>query len=147
MATREERIALLVEAVGADIKALKAANGDLNALNTTAKTNLVNAINEIYTLANKPPEVTTDSLNTAISALRDELKAGAGAALDTFKEMADALGNDPNYATTIANGLAKRVRVDAAQTFTIEEKLQGCNNLGLGNPDTDFVAVYNTAKA
>ncbi|MGY0522882.1 hypothetical protein ACW0JY_38055, partial [Pseudomonas aeruginosa] len=61
--------------------------------------------------------------------------------------LADALGNDPNYAATIAEALGKRVRVHAAQTFTTAEKLQGCQNLGVGDAEQDLAAVYNAAKA
>lgn len=43
--------------------------------------------------------------------------------------------------------MSKRVRVDAAQTFTTAEKLQGCNNLGIGDPEHDFLGDYATAKA
>ena len=59
----------------------------------------------------------------------------------------DDLGNDANFATTIATQMDKRVRVDAAQTFTVAEQAQGCANLGIGNLDTDLLAVYTTAKA
>ena len=59
----------------------------------------------------------------------------------------DDLGNDTNFATTIATQMDKRVRVDAAQTFTVAEQVQGCANLGIGNPDTDLLAVYTAAKA
>ncbi|WP_334046550.1 hypothetical protein [Burkholderia cepacia] len=37
--------------------------------------------------------------------------------LDTLKELADALGNDPNFATTIINALAQKAAIDS-QTFT-----------------------------
>lgn len=82
------------------------------------------------------------SINTAVAQLIDN----SPSALDTLKELADALGNDANFSTTIANQMGVRVRVDAAQAFTAEQQLQGCNNLGLGDPTTDFVAVYNIAK-
>ena len=59
----------------------------------------------------------------------------------------DDLGNDANFATTIATQMDKRVRVDAAQSFTVAEQAQGCANLGIGNLDTDLLAVYTTAKA
>ena len=49
--------------------------------------------------------------------------------------------------TTIAKQIDNRVRVDAPQTFTAAEQAQGCANLGIGNPNTDFVAAYNAAKA
>lgn len=164
MATRQERIKLLAEAIAADIKSIKNNSGDLTSLSTVAKTSLVAAINEIFGLANTAQtSVDTliddtatngnttkawsadkiyDELTAAIDSLRTELKAGAGEALDTFKELANALGDDPNFATTIATAMAKRVRVDAAQTFTVAEKLQGCENLGLGDPDHNFVTDY-----
>lgn len=37
--------------------------------------------------------------------------------LDTLKELADALGNDPNFATTIVNALAQKAAIDSP-TFT-----------------------------
>ncbi|KVC53253.1 hypothetical protein WI72_21740 [Burkholderia ubonensis] len=42
-----------------------------------------------------------------------ELVGQSPAALDTLKELADALGNDPNFATTITNELAKKVPIDS----------------------------------
>lgn len=169
MATRAERIKAVVQAVGADIKALKIADGDLSALTTTNKANLVEAINEVMVLASAPAPASgvqiddaavsgrTDvtysvnkilaSIESAKLALKNELTNGAGAALDTLKELADALGNDPSFAATMATALGKRVRVDAAQVFTALEKKQGAENLGLGDPDYNFVADYTAAKA
>lgn len=156
--------------------------GDIGALDTSDKSDLVSAINEIF---NRPSggasiddtapaadkvyssqkvvaaiaALINDSVpGTAtaysgskvvalISALRDELVNGAGAALDTFKELQDAIGNDPTFAQTIATQMSKRPRVDSAQTFTTAEKLQVCTNMGIGNPEVDLVAAYNAAKA
>ncbi|WP_177316651.1 gp53-like domain-containing protein [Burkholderia ubonensis] len=42
-----------------------------------------------------------------------ELVGQSPAALDTLKELADALGNDPNFATTITNELAKKSAIDS----------------------------------
>ena len=106
---------------------------DAAATNALTKTYSVNKINT--------------ALTTAIDALRTELKNGAGAALDTLKEPQDAIGNDPTFAATLATQMSKRLRFDAAQTLTVPEQLQACTNLGLGNPDTDFLAAYTTAKA
>jgi hypothetical protein len=47
----ENRITVLAQSIAADIKLLKAAQGNLNVLNTTAKTSLVAAINEVLQLA------------------------------------------------------------------------------------------------
>ena len=165
MATRAERIKALVVAVAADIKALKLADGDLTALTTANKTSLVGAINEIKQLIGQPSGAQINDLATngatdvvwsadkvfdeiaaAKLALKNDLTNGAGAALDTLKELGDALGNNPSFAADIATALGKRVRVDAAQTFTALEKKQGCENLGLGDPDYDFVADYTAAK-
>ncbi|KVM69845.1 hypothetical protein WJ61_22430 [Burkholderia ubonensis] len=42
-----------------------------------------------------------------------ELVGQSPAALDTLKELAEALGNDPNFATTITNELAKKAAIDS----------------------------------
>lgn len=49
------------------------------------------------------PEVTS-----AIQQAIESLVASSPAALDTLKELADALGNDPNFATSITNALASK---------------------------------------
>ena len=78
---------------------------------------------------------------------------GAGAALDTLNELADALNNDPNFAATIATEIANRVRYDAAQALSEPQKAQARVNIGaqaasdVGDTDRDFVGDYNTAKA
>lgn len=55
----------------------------------------------------------------------------APGALDTLKEFADALGNDPNFAATISTALGNRLRVDAPQTLTTGQKSQAAANLGV----------------
>ena len=158
MATQQERITALAQAIAADIKLLTVNQGTLTALTTTDKTSLVNAINELKssianatnindTSTSKSATWSSDKINTSINNAVSALVNGAGTTLDTLKELANALGNDANFSTTIATQMGKRVRVDAAQTFTVAEQAQGCANLGIGNPDTDFVAAYNTAKA
>ncbi len=161
----ETKIIALAQAIGADIKDLRTKQGDLTALSTTAKGNLVAAINELYGLLGSSGAVIDDnagdgatsvtwsankifdSIAAASAALKNELVDGAGAALDTLKELADALNNDPNFAATIASEIANRVRYDAAQTLTAAQQLQACQNIGVGNPERDFVADYTTAKA
>lgn len=157
MATQQERITSLAQAIAADIKRLTTSQGTLTALTTTDKTSLVNAINELKTAIAKTTNIndastsasatwSSDKINTSINNAVAALVNGAGTTLDTLKELSGALGNDANFATTIATQMGKRVRVDAAQTFTVAEQAQACANLGIGNPDTDFVAAYNTAK-
>ena len=158
MATQQERITSLAQAIAVDIKRLTTSQGTLTALTTTDKTSLVNAINELKTAIANATNIndastsasatwSSNKINTSINNAVSALVNGSGTTLDTLKELANALGNDANFAATIATQMGKRVRVDAAQTFTVVEQAQGCANLGIGNPDTDFVAAYNTAKA
>jgi len=77
---------------------------------------------------------------------RVQLIVGAApAALDTLTELADALGNDPDFAATITGLLANKVDFSVAQTLTAPEQLQACQNIGVGNPENDFVATFTTA--
>lgn len=232
MATQAERISALATAIGADIKNINLTTGLTSNLTTTAKNNIVAALNEVnqlakdaITAANNATGIddsvtssektwSSDKINTEINTAKnligdttqltnfggsttvDIIKAltylnaqissalnnigakindssnnstsetwsankiytsiadavsglvnNSPAALDTLNELATALGNDANFSTTIATQMGKRIRVDAAQTFTAIEQAQGCENLGIGNPDTDFTTVYNTAKA
>ncbi|QAU06242.1 hypothetical protein SEA_RICKMORE_7 [Gordonia phage Rickmore] len=79
------------------------------------------------------------------------LVGGASATLDTLKEIADALGGDANFATTMSTALGNRLRVDSAQTLTETQKAQGRTNLDvyskteIGNPENDLVAVFEAA--
>lgn len=162
MATLEARVIALAQAVAADIKQLGLNDGSLAALNTTAKNNLVAALNEVLAYAqsiagggaaiNDATTATTSvwsssKTNSAIAAAVAAVVASSPATLDTLNELAAALGNDPGFATTIATSLANRVRYDAAQSLTLSQQQQACANIGVGDPDHNFVTDYNTAKA
>lgn len=69
---------------------------------------------------------TTAFVQAALSALVN----GAGGALDTLKELADALGNDPNFATTITNGLAGKLS-KASNLSDLTDAAAARTNLGL----------------
>lgn len=71
----------------------------------------------------------------------------APAALDTLDELAAALGDDANFASTVTTALANRLRFDAAQTLTSPQKAQGQANLGVVTSTVDFAANFNTAIA
>jgi len=86
-----------------------------------------------------------------ISAAVAALVNSSPAALDTLKELADALGGDANFATTVNTALGNRVRFDAAQTLTAPQQVQARANIGaiaaadVGNPDTDFVTLFESS--
>lgn len=161
--TTEQRIIALAQSIGTDIKELTTKQGDLTSLSTTAKGNLVAAINELHALVGSSSTINDaatngnvtqtwsadkiyDTIEDAKLAVKNELQAGASAALDTFVELQTALNNDPNFASTIATGLGNRVRFDAAQTLNTAQKLQACENIGIGNPDHNFLTEYEAAK-
>lgn len=157
----EARFVALVNAIGGDIKQLNLQQGSLDALTTTAKGSLVAALNELKAAVDgagggavindgaSGTETTWSSSKIAgqITAAIDALVAASPGTLDTLAELADALGNDPNFATTIASQVAARIRFDAAQTLTVLQQAQACANLGIGNPERDFVSDYTAAKA
>ena len=80
-----------------------------------------------------------------------DLVNGSPGALDTLKELADSLGGDPNFSTTVSTALGNRIRVDAAQAFTEPQKAQGRANIDvyskteIGDPETNLVAVFEAA--
>ena len=67
-------------------------------------------------------------VNTQISAVIDT----APGTLDTLNELAAALGDDPNFATTISTALGNRLRIDtAAQGLTGTQQSNAIANLGI----------------
>ena len=146
MATLEQRLSLVIQAIGADIKILKTAKGDLTALSTTAKGNLVEALNEIFTLANT--KASSTDITSAIDSLKTEIMGtGVPEALNTLKEIATYIQSDETLGVSLSTAITKRVRFDDIQTLTTPEKLQACTNIGVGNPDVDLVAVFNASLA
>ena len=162
MSTLIVRISDLATRMATECKSLRTlvnANGaDLSALTTTQKSSLVAAINELKTAVDNAGSSITISDSTSsttqvwssskvaseITAAKNALTNGAAAALDTLSELASALGNDANFASTITTALGYRLRFDAAQTLTSGQKTQACTNLGVGEPDTDFVTTFNS---
>ena len=170
-------ISNLATAIGTDVKATNAKIGNLGALTTTAKGDLVAAVNELKssiagagasindTVTNTSSVWSSSMTNSAINAAVTALVNSSPAALDTLKELSDALGGDASFAATMTTALGNRVRYDAVQTLTGPQQAQARSNIGasnvaigtaagtaadaalVGDTNTDFVAAYNTAKA
>lgn len=178
------RLGDLITAIGTDYKQIRtwitgSSSGSLTSLTTTDKTSLINAVNELNakvpaaatssaagivelaTLAevatgtDTTRAVTVAGVRQERAALKNEiLGAGVPGALDTLDELAAALGDDANFASTITTGLANRVRVDTAtQGLTATQQANARANIAavgtadIGNPDADLVALYVAAKA
>lgn len=170
MSTLTTRITDLATRIATENKSLRTLiNGNastLSSLNTTSKTNLVSALNEVLGIANTALSSGGVSINDAsttsttetysVAKIRDlvttsisALTSGAPAALDTLDELAAALGDDANFASTVTTALGNRVRVDASQGLTTPQKAQARANIDaygsveIGTPDTDFVSTFN----
>jgi len=160
----QTRIAALISAVGGDIKTLTNRIGTLSGLNTSNKTNLVAAINEVKAVADAASGTTPGAtindtaastatvysstktlseINAAITALVN----GAPGTFDTLKEIADELANTDTALDGLLTSVANRVRYDAAQALTTAQQKQASENIGVGDPEVDLVALYTTAKA
>jgi phage-related tail fiber protein len=162
MSTLQARITDLATRMATECKSLRTLintnASDLSALTTTQKGSLVAAINELksaidgagssITISDSTTSTTqvwsSSKVASAIQTAKDELTNGATSALDTLAELAAALGNDANFASTVTTSLGYRLRYDAAQTLTAAQKTQACANLGVGEPDTDFVSTFNS---
>ena len=74
---------------------------------------------------------TTAYVSTAIS----NLVNGAGSALDTLKELADALGNDASFSTTITTSIGGKL-AKASNLSDLTSASTARTNLGLGTIST-----------
>jgi hypothetical protein len=84
------------------------------------------AASTYVTQASAASYASTSYVDTAIS----NLVNGAGAALDTLKELADALGNDASFATTVSTNLGNK----ADRTLSnLTDNGTARTNLGLGS--------------
>lgn len=157
------RLTALAQAVGADVKTLIAAQGNLATLSTTAKTNLVAAINELVVAIGAGAEILDTAgagdtahtwsadkiiaaLDTAKAAVKSDLLGSADAAHDTLGELMTALGDADTALAGLLTAVGNRVRFDAAQALTAPQQAQACANIGVGDPETDLATVYTLAR-
>lgn len=186
--SKSDIVSALNEIVSKEISNANAI-GTLASLGTSAKGNLVASLNEVRTalyaidltslindtavsgVVNKT--FSADKIISLVAAAVASIVDSSPTALDTLKELATALGNDPSFATTIATSLGNRVRVDAVQTFTSVQQDQGRSNISaasissvtaaqaaadaaaatanatntaIGNADRDLAQAYAAAK-
>lgn len=157
----QTRIEALATAIGTDVKTILANQGSLAALSTTAKSSLVAAINEVKASIGSGGGVSINDSSTtsttetwsaskstaAIAAAVSGLLGGASSAFDTLKELQDAIASDETSISGLLTAVGNRIRFDASQTLTSGQITTACTNLGVGEPETNFVATYTTAKS
>jgi len=163
--SQEAKLIALAQAVAGDVKLLRNRIGDMTSLPTTAKDTVVNAIIELYGLLGSAGAVIDDTagngatavtwsadksfdmIEAAKAAVTNSLLGGAGAAFDTLKELQDLLVNDEGLITALTLKVGEKVSFAEVQTLTASQRLQACQNIGIGDPESDLVTAYNTAKA
>ena len=137
------RITALINSIATDIKDVYAKIGTLSSLQTTTKSSLVGAINEIKSsgglqINDSTPSVSTTFSGTAINSkiatakteVKNEILGSASAAYDTLQEIQAQMEADDTAAASLTTAVGQR------PTYT-----------ETGNLDTDLVQLYNTAKA
>lgn len=109
---------------------LKASQSDLEAYMNATDTKVSELEEKIGNVPTKVSELENDlgfqneaqvdgKIKEAIDARIQEVVAAAPEALDTLKELADALGNDPDFAGTVTTELAKKA--NSIDVYTKEE--------------------------
>lgn len=173
MASIQDEIDLAFVETGSQLKQLRALTGLLASLTTSTKNSLVDAINEVNAKTASAGAAIDDStartttvyssskvvsaISDARASLKAEILGGAGATVDTLKEIADLLASsdldDDTAISALTTGLGNRVRFDAAQTLTAAQKAQANANIGavslvqLGDPTHSYKAVLVAALA
>ena len=159
MASLATRLTDLATRIATELKAHKTfINGnaaDLTSLTTTNKTNLIAAINEVKALAGASSSISDGStatgttwssqkINDYVATQFTALLGGAAAAYDTLAELQAQLQSDDTDISGLLTAVGNRLRFDAVQNLSAVQKTQACSNLGIGEPDTDFVSTFNT---
>lgn len=126
--------------------------GTLSSLTSTDKSSLVAALNELKAIvsgmgagvaindsATSGSSVWSSSkTQTQITAAITALINGAPGAQDTLAELAAQI-------TALAAADNSLLSFGASQTLTTPQKLQGCTNLGIGDPDWNYVTALDAA--
>ncbi len=110
---------------------------------------------EVSTGTDATRAVTSEGVRQERVALKAEiLGSDVPLALDTLEELAAALADDAAFSVTVTNSLANRVRADTdtqglttAQQDNARINIAAAGSVELGDPETDLVALYDTAKA
>jgi len=141
----ESKISLLVQKITHAINSVQSSVGNTSSLPTLDKANLVAALieikNEIDALSTAQQNLINDAIianNKAWSSYKidqeivnaiADLIDGAPEWLNSLKELATALQNDPDIITSLSSMIDKRVAVDSVQSFSSVEKTQGRANI------------------
>lgn len=157
--TTEQRLIALAQAIGTDIKGLIATRGNLDNLFGSSKSNLVEALNELFYLIGDAQEIHDASLPTSLSTTysankinalvaqaKNDILGGASSAYDTLLELQNMLIGDDTAISGLLTAVGNKIDYTVSQSLTTPQKLQACSNLGIGDPDHNFITDYTTAR-
>lgn len=126
--------------------------GTLSSLTTTDKASLVAALNEVKSLIPVAAAVIDDAatstgstwsstkIQNQITAAITALVSGAPGAQDTLSELAAQI-------TALAAADGSLLSFGGPQTLTTPQKLQACENLGIGDPAHNYVTAIESNLA
>lgn len=143
-AWRAAREAARLAALAADLEALGFAGGIVGGILNSPEFTGTPTAPTAADGTNTTQISTTQFVNTAISQAIANLVSTSPAALDTLYELAAALGNDPEFATHVADALGVRLRFDVAQALSGAQQIQARANLGLGSMAVQSASDYLT---
>ena len=132
--------------IASEFKKDRAKIGDLSTLATTSKTNLVAAINEVLAGGGGPGgggDVTTAQMNAAIATAVASLVDTAPGTLDTLNELAAAIGDNPNFSTTMTNLIATKANSADVVLLTGNQTVAGTKTFSSSPvvPDNAFTVA------
>ncbi len=133
------------------INTLNTRIGTLTNLNTLDKSSVVAALNELKAsvagvgvvndaVTNTTNVWSSNKVQTQINVAITAILNGADGANDTLQELANRI----NALAAADTGL---LSFNAAQTLTAPQQVQGCANLGIGDPAHDYVPAIVTGLA
>lgn len=161
MATLAQVLNSFAALVGVNVKDLRDKVGDLTTLNTTQKSNLVAALNEVLAAVGGGGGSSIDDANiaanttyssqkivAAIQAAIDGLKGSAPLAYDTLEEIAAYLSANDTASAALLTSVSNRLRFDEAQVLNATQIQNVYTSLDLGNKvDIDnLVTAYTNAR-
>ena len=123
-------------------------NSSQTLTNKTLTSPVISSISNSGTVTIPTGTVTLASTGYVDTAVANVIDSAPGA-LDTLNELAAALGDDANYASTTTTALSNRLRIDTnAQGLTSTQKSNAITNLGLSTVATSgsYTDLSNTSN-
>lgn len=121
--------------------------GNLATLTTTEKSTIVGALNELKTALNSAAIISDETTELVTTWSSSKIQSQINSAIASLINGADG---DSDTLLELSNKILALVQADngllsfvEAQTLTPEQMLQGATNLGIGDPNHNYVTAIN----